>query len=1196
MRSQRSAEQRGDGTVKIQVTKANASVCTAAALAALACTFALAMAMLAPAPAQAAEEHLFDPVLSLEGDCKGEDGARDPGCIGEPPEYPAGSAPKAFSQPCGLATDPHGDAYLSTPSEANVAEGRIDVFGPQGGFVTEIPNTLEPCNLAVDSAGNLYVVENTIETAEGFQRQYIVRYEPSEYPPQPGVEYTQAARLPFLLREPGEPAKVCASPESIAVDPSNDHLYVYKSPCHVEEYGSAAEGTPVNPLIESGVGEAALKGRFNFGMYNMDVYGANHDLYLSGTHEVETTRTNYVLVLDAGGEVKCELEGSGVGPHPSFDFGARGGPLAIDQSNGDLYVYDAGNGAVEQFGGGGEGCPDFIGELPATPKPLVLGLWYDLAVDAPLVEGDPGYDSPNEGYVYFTSGVTTNNSHLWAFRPKLFGPPEVRAQSIEAVTEDEAVLKAELNPDALVTEYHFEYTTQAAYDEHGYEDATSVPLFDKSLGAGGAFVSVSAPATGLAPGTRYHFRLVASNCADPEAIDGDCLTAGEGKPGKEGEDASFATYPEGAGPPDGRAYELVTPPDTHGHVPTMKMLGYGNGSIGFATTMVSPDGESLVFGTLTGSLPGIGGGGAQDTFEAVRGEGGWLSHFTGLSGAQAQKPNVGGISPGHAYAFWNAVGDKGSFALGSNTTYLRVPVGVEPSPNCAPAAESEGRFELIGCGSLGAEPEAEGGWISSGGGHVIFVVSPQNLRPAHQLERCASRTGKASIYDRTPGGPTRCISLLPNGEAPEANADYKGASADGTAVAFRIESTLYVRRHDAETLTVATGSPTFAGLSADDSRVFYLSGGNIFYCDLDEGSCAGEGAHAPVPIGSGGQSIVVNVSPDGSHVYFISKARLTGAEENGHGAKAKAGEENLYVWDGEAVRFIAIVSALDVEGEFFQGGLGRWVSEAINPGNPQPAHDTSRSTPGGSTLVFESRQNLTGYDSTGHIEIYRFDAEAEGAGRLLCLSCNPTGSAAVADARLQSQVPANEVDVLPPVNPQALIYNVTVDGRKVFFESSERLVSADTDGLPDVYEWEADGEGACKRAAGCLSLISGGNSAEPDYLYAMTPDGHDVFFLSGDTLVPQDPDTTYSIYDARVGGGFPASPPSPGDCLGEACQPSAAPPGEFNSTLEEEAAPRPCPKGRRKVRQNGKTRCVKVKTKKHHRRHRRAHTKRGAVR
>ena len=992
---------------------------------------------LAPAPAQATDQHLYDPVLSLNGATTtiADDLVPDPG-----PNHP----PKGFEVPCGTVTDSHGDIYVAsgaTNNEGQGPNGRIDVFDPQGRFLVEIKNEHQPCSLAVDSQGNLYVKE--VDSRGGsFGSYFIDRYEPDSYPPASSTIYTPATPFEFVKKTG------CSSPEAIAVDPSNDHLYIEHS-CRVEEYASAEEGSV---LIDE---EAAVPQKGSFFDLGLDVSGKNHDIYASVV-KGDVLAPKAVLVFDGtDAHVKCEVLGTeGPEGEPEPFKWLLSAPIAVDQANGDFYVYDYEAKAVDQFSVQGEEC-GFVGKLPSKPPTLSsFGLAEDLAVDDPIEAGEEGYDSPNAGYVYVTSGTTAKAFHLFAFRPRLAGAPEIKATEASEIGQGEALLEAELKPNGLATSYHFEYTTEAAFDEHGFEGATAVPVPDAALPASGAFEAVSEPISGLQAGAAYRFRLVASNCEAEGAIEGECLT--------DGEDASFATYPappvsppcpnaalrtgRSATLPDCRAYELVTPADTNGRIPTMGMLGEGYGDIAFDTTMASPDGASLVFGSNSGSLPGVGGGGFQDTFEARRDPAaGWQSAFAGLESAQADKPHPGGISADHRYAFWNTgnlEGEHGTLiepGAKGGANYLRVPVGTEHAPNCMPEAEPEGRFEWLGCGSEGFEPEARGKWIGPGG-RVVFATNTANNSPARRLEPCAPPTGTPAIYERTPGGPTRCVSFLPGDVTPGAGlaADFRAAAADGSAIAFAIDHELYVRR-DAETVEVAGGNPIFGGISADGGRVFYVTGGDIFACDVGEGACAGpEASHAPIQIGSGGESTLVNVAEEGSAAYFVSKAKLTGEEDNGHGVKAKAGEENLYVWDGEAVRFVAIVSPADVEGEDGFGGLGLWTSHAFNPGiGTGPADDPSRTNPSGTALVFESAAYLTPpYESDGHREIYRYDATAEGAARLICVSCTPTGAPPSSDALLQSQGPGSPIsEALPPLNSSVHIANVSADGSEVFFQS-----------------------------------------------------------------------------------------------------------------------------------------------------------------
>ena len=161
---------------------------------------------LAAPSAQAVPEHSFDATLSLEGGCAGKDGVPDPGCPGG--QHP----PISFDDSCGVAVDRHGYIYAASPAIANGTGtgGRIDVFDPEGKFLTEIKDEHQPCSLAVDSEGNLYVAEFAIESKNA------VLFEPKSYPPKRG-----GIHLDDRLRNESSGLHAW----TVAVDPSNDHLY-----------------------------------------------------------------------------------------------------------------------------------------------------------------------------------------------------------------------------------------------------------------------------------------------------------------------------------------------------------------------------------------------------------------------------------------------------------------------------------------------------------------------------------------------------------------------------------------------------------------------------------------------------------------------------------------------------------------------------------------------------------------------------------------------------------------------------------------------------------------------------------------------------------------------------------------------------------------------------------------------------------
>jgi hypothetical protein len=85
------------------------------------------------------------------------------------------------------------------------------------------------------------------------------------------------------------------------------------------------------------------------------------------------------------------------------------------------------------------------------------------------------------------------------------------------------------------------------------------------------------------------------------------------------------------------------------------------------------------------------------------------------------------------------------------------------------------------------------------------------------------------------------------------------------------------------------------------------------------------------------------------------------------------------------------------------------------------------------------------------------------------------------------------------------------DGSRVFFETAEPLVSADTDSLPDVYE----------RVGAQTKLVStgpdGGNGDFVPNYRGSSGDGTRVFFVTDESLVSADTDTTQDLYERAAG-------------------------------------------------------------------------------
>ena len=542
--------------------------------------------------------------------------------------------------------------------------------------------------------------------------------------------------------------------------------------------------------------------------------------------------------------------------------------------------------------------------------------------------------------------------------------------------------------------------------------------------------------------------------------------------------------------PDCRAYELVTPPKMGANYPHTATIAFN----AFTTLLINPEGDSVLFQLSSGALPGFDAVGDGDLWRATRDDQtGWTTSLAGPTGSQAIAASPGGVTPDHRFGFWR-VGLEGSLLPpgSSSATYLRVP---------------DGSFELIGMGSLGQDPGATGLHIAAGGEQILF-------RSSTRLEPQAPSGDLITIYRRVPGEQAaEVVSLLPGEQTATASATYLGTSIDASIVAFRISNQIYVRVRDERTVAVGPAGATYAGISNDGSRVFYLAGGNLHAYDV-----ASEQAEQLTDVGN---TRVIHIAPDGSRAYFSSTSQI--------GGQGAAGQPNLYLWEegASSIRYVATLAPADLTRT---PGLGNWISDAVEG---RVGVQASRSTVDGRVLVFESVARLTGADNAGHVAIYRYDAEAD---ELACVSCREDGSASQADAALQ------EVEFAH--GPYTLVNNLTIDGRVVVFESEDRLVPRDFSPTRDVYRWREGGQGDSD-----LALISSGQSPPgllPDnVLWGITPDGSDIVFWTGDALVPAGRfGSTRALYTARVNGGLAVQHETgEEECSGDECQgaPSAPP-------------------------------------------------------
>ncbi len=756
---------------------------------------------------------------------------------------------------------------------------------------------------------------------------------------------------------------------------------------------------------------------------------------------------------------------------------------------------------------------------------------------------------------------------MWKYRAP--GAPTLGNESAVETGVSTVKLGAIVSPGGASASYRFEYGPTTEYGK-------SVPFPEGDTGAGFSSRTVWAGVAGLAPGTTYHYRAVVTGAVGEPVV---------------GEDQTFTTHAATRCPneafrsgysanlPDCRAYELVTPPNKDSAQPDKNEGANGFGELELWKTLkdnfAAVDGNRLAFQSED-VRPGS--PSASERYLATRGSGGWSAQ------------NV--YPPTDYYGFKCPFEQNVGYSEDLSTSVLGVaaagqPCGLDPElvpgeprgvANSFVRDNTTGTYQLIDLTPEGVAPAPPSGrGASADFSHLVFTEEAV-LTPG-------APAGGEDLYEWSAG--RVALVTFVNG-APVAGT-YVGISADGSRVFFRSGGDLYARVDASETVQLDAsqaggpgGGATFLKASHDGSVVFFTddasagltadtvpgSGPNLYR--YDSHAPAGSGltdltpvAHAVAPALQGisrdgsvafftddasaalttdtqpgsetnpnlyryeaaapaglgltdltpGKNAevqsVLGVAEDGSSVYFAAKGVLT-SQRNQHGELPLPGEENIYLSHGEGTAFVA-------------SGIG-----------------SSRVSPNGGFMLFESGRELTGYDYPA-VELYLYDAAANS---LACASCNPSGAPPGHPGGPDAEGGALE----PRRAPRQLS-----DSGQVFFDSAEALLPADTNGqsgcseasgfpaCTDVYEFEPDGAGGCAEPAGCLSLLSTGTGALETFFIDASPSGNDVFIREFQKLLPSDTqDEAPSLYDVRVNGGFPEPASSP-CATPEACR-TAPPP------------------------------------------------------
>jgi hypothetical protein len=1077
---------------------------------------------------------------------------------------------QAAVAPPGSGNGTAGDIYVT-----DRLNERIDIFESSGRYIGQIVGAGSSCGVAVDPAGAVYVGDSSFGVHK-FVPSAPAIFGPSSDFEFPGTCQVAAGAKPpasggsegfvFPVAASGPVAKldsvtgeldyIVAPGENrnISVDPETGHLYIASNSA-IFEYdvsgpseaillsGITPGGERVAGVAANGAGDVFIT---RVGNPQVEVWGAVELLPKVATEAADPV----------GGE-SATLNGT-VNPEGLpltecfFEWGET-------QAYGQIAPCKEPNAA--EVGEGTSSVP-----VHAEISILVPGTNYHFRLVAANANGSEEGDDET----LFTLGAS------------------IKDEAASLVTTNSARLSAQINPNGEEATFVFEYLTQAQFEENGeenpYAGATAVPEPEGKAGSGTTFKEVGVQLLGLEPDTTYVFRLVATT---PTAT-------------HPGPDKTFTTRPISANLlPDGRAYELVTPPQKIGEIFPPESLGIWTGSCKNCLPGVTEehmpmqareDGEAVVYGGYPFTAGQASG---PNEYLSERGPDGWGTQglsplLFASSEAQGYKAFSADLSRAVIYQIEPAltpdapIGPEGKPYA---NLYLRseggtlTPLIAEAPPQRAADYENPDRFRI-------GFAAANAGTALVGALHHVAFEANDALTQASAVTPAAPTIGaeERNLYEWV-DGELRLVNVAPGngaalsgtvfgsgrllGKGGEEGADFDGAVSDDGSRAFFSETAtgqVYVRIEGKETREIQDHLGKFLVASGDGSEVL-LSDGCLY--EIETGGCE------DLTEGNGGFQGILGATNGLSRIYFVDTEVLApGAEE---------GKPNLYDWQEGATKYIATLLPNDNEfNGVVQPQVGDWM--------PSSASRTAQVSPDGRFLAFMSRAPLTGYDN--HVrgkdecrpaepapcfEVFEYRADSE---ELICVSCNPSGERPLGTANL-SLIGRGKNDEGKSGYPQPT--NLTSNEGRIFFETQDNLTLGDSNGrIKDVYEWEPSGVGSCQRAKGCVYLISSGQGPNDSIFLDATPSGDDAFFITRDRLLAPDSDEKLDLYDARaphVPGetvGFAEAKVAP--CEGDACQgPISSAPPQQGFTSEAGGSGNVHPKHNRHHK------------KKHHKKHRHHH-------
>jgi hypothetical protein len=369
-------------------------------------------------------------------------------------------------------------------------------------------------------------------------------------------------------------------------------------------------------------------------------------------------------------------------------------------------------------------------------------------------------------------------------------------------------------------------------------------------------------------------------------------------------------------------------------------------------------------------------------------------------------------------------------------------------------------------------------------------------------------------------------------------ASFKAVSDDGKRVFFESAERLVVADSDSSvdiyersggtTKRISTGdingngvfAASLAAISTDGSRVFFVTLEQLVSTDTDASQDIYERSAGTTILVSAGQingnaNVAVTfrgTSSDGARVIFSTSEKLVAADTDSQG--------DVYARGGGITNLISagqINGNLPMSAAFAgmsAGGARVWfeTQEKLVPGDTDDQQDVYERSSGQTLLI--SRGAING---NGPLASTFMGASSDGSRVFF----NTPEQLVTADTDVNQDVyefsPGGVITLISAGaingngNNQAFFVRASGDGSRVLFTTNEQLVTGDTDASDDLYQ----------RVGGVTSRVSGGsingNGAAVALFDAASVDGSRVFFHTTEPLVAADTDGFTDLYEFSAG-------------------------------------------------------------------------------